>query len=745
VLTRNLADKPVDTLRGVGPGTRSALQRLGIRTLGDLMFHLPFRYEDRTHVTPPHALRQAGEYLVDGRILSSRPVRTPRASGQLVVITDGSAELTLRFFRLHPKQASAFVPGRFIRAFGSVQQLGRTMEMAHPDFQVTLDPPAPPPRTLTPVYPATARLAQTRLRNLVGQACALQWPEEDGYPWTALRVLHAPPGNDLRTIEEARRTLALDELTAYRLVMNELSRERGLARAFPLPRGPGLGRRLLESLGFELTGAQRRVVTEILADLERPVPMLRLLQGDVGSGKTIVAAFAAIRATECRFQTAIMAPTELLATQLHDNLRRWFAHVGIEPVLLTSATPAKDKRRANMAIAAGEAKVVIGTHALIENSVSFARLALVIIDEQHRFGVHQRMRLSQKGETPHQLVMTATPIPRTLNLSLYSDMDVSVLDELPKGRSGISTRVMSQRHRGELLDWLKAMIRGGEQAYWVCTLIEASDDIPARAAEEAFELLMRELPGVRIGLLHGRLKADAKSRVFEQFRAAEIDLLVATTVIEVGVDVPNANAIIIENPERLGLAQLHQLRGRVGRGSRPGYCILLHDGRLSTNARERLRALRDTRDGFKLAEKDLELRGPGEVLGTRQTGDAAFRFATGSGSRPPASRHLVARTPSHAGRVNSICGPVHNFQGTRWQVIGCTLEFSPACQRNSPWWICRVRSPPGRLPLLHRSPETTWSSCTGKTSFSTWDVSTSRMPWTGAPCPPNPYGVYPGP
>lgn len=626
-MTRDLADTPVDTLRGVGPGTRAALSRLGIHTFGDLMFHLPFRYEDRTRLTPLQDLRQAGEYLVDGRILSAQPVRSARATGLLVVITDGFAELTLRFFRLHPRQVSAFAPGRYVRAFGSVQQLGRSTEMTHPDFQVTFDPLPPPAPTLTPIYPATAGLAQTRLRNLVSQVCALPWPEHEGYPWKALRVLHSPPGSDHSMAEDARRSLVLDELTTYRLVMNELTRERRLARAVPLPRGPGLGRRLLESLGFELTGAQRRVITEILADLERPVPMLRLLQGDVGSGKTIVAAFAAIRAAESGCQTAMMAPTELLATQLHANLQRWFAPVGIETVLLTSATPAAEKRRVTAAVAAGEIRVVIGTHALIEKSVSFSRLVLVIIDEQHRFGVHQRMHLSQKGETPHQLVMTATPIPRTLNLSLYSDMDVSVLDELPKGRAGISTRVVSQKHRPGLLGWLTALLRGGEQAYWVCTLIEANDDIPARAAEEAFELLSRELQGVRIGLLHGRLKAEEKSRVFDQFRAAQIDLLVATTVIEVGVDVPNANAIIIENPERLGLAQLHQLRGRVGRGQRPGFCILLHDGRLSANARERLRALRDTQDGFRLAEKDLELRGPGEVLGTRQTGDAAFRFA----------------------------------------------------------------------------------------------------------------------
>ena len=625
-MTGPLPLQPVDTLKGVGPGTRVALSKLGIGTLRQLMFHVPFRYEDRTRATPLSELRQAGDYLVVGRVLSANPIRT-RQPGLLVVITDETAELTLRFFRTHPRQASRFQNGSWVRAFGPVQLVGRHLEMSHPDCEVSYDFPPPPTPDLTPVYPSTAQLPQTRLRKLIGQCCALPWSELEGLPWALLKTIHAPPGNMPSVVDSARRNLALDELTAYRLVMNELTRDRLASTSQALPRGPGLGRKLLERLGFELTGAQRKVLKEVLTDLERPVPMLRLLQGDVGSGKTIIAAFAAIRAAECGCQTVVMAPTELLATQLYQNFSRWLEPLGIRTGLLISSRSAAGKRDTIDLVMRGEVAVVVGTHALIEDKVRFKKLALAVIDEQHRFGVHQRMLLRDKGSRPHQLVMTATPIPRTLNLTLYADMDVSVLDELPPGRSPITTRVMHQKQRAELIEWLKARLQAGEQAFWVCTLIESNDEIPARAAEEAFEQLSAELPGFRIGLMHGRLKGDLKQETFEQFRSGAIDLLVATTVIEVGVDVPNATTIVIEDPERLGVAQLHQLRGRVGRGTLAGHCVLLHQGGLSVVARERLRALRDHQDGFRLAEIDLELRGPGEVLGTRQTGEAAFLFA----------------------------------------------------------------------------------------------------------------------
>lgn len=658
-MTEPLPLQPVGTLKGVGPGTRIALAKLGIGTLRQLMFHVPYRYEDRTRITPLNELRQAADYQVVGRVLSATAIRT-RQPGLLVVITDDAAELTLRFFRAHPRQAARFQTGAWVRAFGPVQLVGRHLEMFHPDCEVSYDFPSPPSPELTPVYPSTAQLPQSRLRKLIGQCCALPWPDLEGLPWSALKTIHAPPENIGSVLETARKSLALDELTAYRLVMNELTRDRLASTAEALLRGPGLGRKLLEQLGFDLTGAQRKVLKEVLTDLERPVPMLRLLQGDVGSGKTIIAAFAAIRAAERGCQTVVMAPTELLATQLYQNFSQWLEPLGIRTGFLISSRSAAEKRDTIDSITRGEIDVVVGTHALIEDNVSFKRLALVVIDEQHRFGVHQRMLLRDKGSRPHQLVMTATPIPRTLNLTLYADMDVSVLDELPPGRSPIATRVMHQKQRTMLIEWLKTRLQAGEQAYWVCTLIETNDDIPARAAEDAFEQLSAELAGFRIGLMHGRLKGDLKQEVFEQFRSGAIDLLVATTVIEVGVDVPNATTIVIEDPERLGIAQLHQLRGRVGRGTLAGYCVLLHQGGLSAVARERLRALRDHHDGFRLAEIDLELRGPGEALGTRQTGEAAFLFA--EPQQDPAllqlasdrAAHIVTVAPDVADRLLNV-------------------------------------------------------------------------------------------
>lgn len=661
-MTTDLSDKSVDTLRGVGPGTRGCLARLGIRTLRELMFHLPLRYEDRTRVTPLAEINGPGEYLIEGRVILARPTHG-KPAGLIVALSDDSAEISLRFFRMQRRQAETFATGCVVRAWGSVNQSGRGLEMVHPDYRIAMDAFPQPPTTLTPVYPLTTGLSQTTLRKLIAQTCALPWPEDDGLPWSTLRELHNLANKQPDRAHELHARLALDELTAYRLVMSALIRKRMAARAPGLPRGPALGRRLLSALGFELTAAQRRTLTEILADLERPVPMLRLLQGDVGSGKTIIAAFAAIRAAESSCQTAVMAPTELLAAQLHANFSKWLGPLGIKTVLLTSAMGARERRDALARISSGDARVVTGTHALIQTHVNFHRLALVVVDEQHRFGVHQRMRLRDKGEAPHQLVMTATPIPRTLTMSLYADMDVSVLNELPKGRLGITTRVMGPSRRAELLAWLKVLISRGEQAYWVCTLIEPNDEIPARAAEEAFEVLGAELPGVRIGLLHGRMKPDQKAAAFRSFSAGETELLVATTVIEVGVDVPNATAIIIEDPDRLGLAQLHQLRGRVGRGNKAGHCILLHDGKLSAVAKERLRALRESQDGFWLAEKDLELRGPGEVLGTRQTGEAMFRIADPFANpellqlASERAERLLAEAPATARRLMDAWSP----------------------------------------------------------------------------------------
>ena len=625
-MTTSLAERPISELKGVGPATRKALARLSIDNHRDLLLHLPYRYEDRSRIVPFSELSPGVESLVEGTIIDVEQVRG-RIPALLVSITDGTSLLSLRFFRLYDRQQKEFSPGRHVRAFGTVQFGHRGQQMFHPDYTLSDIPlPAPQPE-LTPVYPSTKGLTQAMLRKLATAVCSMAWPDNDGYPWSALKRLHHPHSVDISQVEATRRELALDELTAYQLVMREQTRQRLAAMALPLPRGPALGRQLMTSLGFELTGAQRRVIGDVLTDLERPIPMLRLVQGDVGSGKTVIAAFAAIRAAENNCQTAIMAPTELLAEQHFVNFSRWLEPLGIRVTLLTSSVKGPIRKQRLKELADGKVGVAVGTHALFQSQVSFRSLALVIVDEQHRFGVHQRMALRDKGAAPHQLIMTATPIPRTLTMALYADMDVSKVDELPKGRQPITTRVMSQRHRVELLAWLRAVLERGEQAFWVCTLIEANDEIPARAVEDAAESLSAELPGVALAVLHGRMKADEKVDVFARFKRGELSMLVATTVIEVGVDVPNATAIVIEDPDRLGLAQLHQLRGRVGRGDMPSHCVLLHSGRLSESARARLRALRDSQDGFFLAEKDLELRGPGEVLGTRQTGAAAFRLA----------------------------------------------------------------------------------------------------------------------
>ncbi len=625
-MTTPLPDLPISELKGVGPATLKALARLAIEKHRDLLLHLPHRYEDRSRIVPFNELSPELEALVDGTIIDVEQVRG-RVPALLVTITDGTSMLTLRFFRLYARQQNEFTPGRFIRAFGTVQFANRGLQMFHPDYTLSdTRLPSPQPE-LTPVYPATKGLTQATLRKLASAVCSLAWPDEEGWPWTALKRLHRPLSTDISRIESTRRELALDELTAYQLIMREQTRKRLAAMAIPLSRGPALGRQLMASLGFELTSAQRRVIGEVLTDLERPMPMLRLVQGDVGSGKTVIAAFAAIRAAENNCQTVIMAPTELLAEQHAVNFKRWLEPLGISVTLLTAAVKGATRTQCLKELANGKVAVAVGTHALFQSQVAFHRLALVIVDEQHRFGVHQRMALRDKGAAPHQLIMTATPIPRTLTMALYADMDVSKVDELPKGRQPITTRVMSQSQRAELLTWLRAVLGRGEQAFWVCTLIEANDEIPARAAEEANELLTTELPGVALGLLHGRMKPEDKAEVFARFKRGELSMLVATTVIEVGVDVPNATAIVVENPERLGLAQLHQLRGRVGRGNTPSHCVLLHSGNLSETARARLRAMRDSQDGFYLAERDLELRGPGEVLGTRQTGAAAFRLA----------------------------------------------------------------------------------------------------------------------
>ncbi len=623
-------DTSVKALKGVGPKLEATLTRLGIFRVIDLLLHLPLRYQDRSRVTPIAHLRAGEEALIQARIANTA-VTFGKSRSLIVDVEDSSGRAKLRFFHFSRYQQKALSEAVFIRAYGEFRFYGRNLTCAHPEYTTYTTDPGTPTPTLTPIYPITQGLGQTRLRNLATQVCALDWPHSPGTPYDKLRYLHQPPAEArMEDIADTQADIARDELTAYYLVMKGRALARQKSRAIELPRSQALGRTLLENLGFHLTKAQARVVSEVLTDLEKPVPMLRLVQGDVGSGKTVIAAFAAIRAAEQGCQTAVMAPTELLAEQHYLNFSAWLDPLGIRVTLLTGQmTQAQQKSRLEE-IASGDSSVVIGTHALFQQRVHFARLALSIIDEQHRFGVHQRMALQHKSvdeRQPHQLVMTATPIPRTLTMALYADMDVSVIDELPKGRQPITTQTISENDIGAVTEQLLNAIKRGEQAYWVCTLIDESDDIPATAVTQRHETLVGAFPDLRIALLHGRMKSEDKVSVMQAFKAHDVDLLVATTVVEVGVDVPNATQMVIENAERLGLAQLHQLRGRIGRGSLPSFCYLLHNQALSETAQVRLQVMRESQDGFHLAEQDLKLRGPGDILGTRQAGEQSFRVA----------------------------------------------------------------------------------------------------------------------
>ena len=629
------SDDPVTVLRGVGPRTAAALARLDVATVADLLLHLPSRYQDRTRFVSLAEASIGDSCLVRGEIVKADLAYGGRRS-LTATFTDGGGFLTMRLFHFSAHQRDQLRPGLWIRCFGEVRGGPAGREMVHPEYRTSRTEPEPPEPTLTPVYPVTSGLTSPRIRSWIGQAldagAALGGSvlEEESIPALdeGLRFLHRPPANaDQGAFDAARERVAKDELLAHILLMQQRQALRARHSAGALPRGRGLGRELRRNLGFSLTAAQRRVVTEVLTDLEREQPMLRLLQGDVGSGKTVVAAFAAIRAAEQGRQTAVMAPTEILAEQHHESFSTWLSPLGIDVALVTGRMTAKERRVRRDALAGGETLVAVGTHALIQSTVEFDDLALAIVDEQHRFGVHQRMALRNKGRLPHQLVMTATPIPRTLTMALYADMDVSVIDELPPGRKPVVTRVMPNSRRKDAMERIAAACRQGRQAYWVCTLIEESEALDSQAAENVAAELTAELRGLRVGLVHGRLSGADRGAVMGRFKAGEIDVLVATTVIEVGVDVPNASLMVIENPERLGLAQLHQLRGRIGRGSAQSHCILLFEPPLSDIARARLAVMRETGDGFVIAEKDLELRGPGDVLGTRQTGQQSFRVA----------------------------------------------------------------------------------------------------------------------
>ena len=640
---------PLSALTGVGASQSSKLAKIGLHTVQDLLLHLPLRYEDRTQLYPIGELLPGVYATVEGEVLNSSITFGGRRM-MTCQISDGTGILTMRFFNFNAAMKNSLATGRRVLAYGEAKRGKYGAEMIHPEYRIQGDQSAPAVQeTLTPVYPTTEGVKQATLRKLTDQAlelletCAIAelLPPELAQGMMslpeALRTLHRPPPSmqlvDLESGKHpAQHRLILEELLAHNLSMLALRAGAQRYHAQPLTANDTLKETLLAALPFRPTGAQNRVVAEIEQDMGQDFPMMRLVQGDVGSGKTLVAALAALRAIANGKQVALMAPTELLAEQHATNFTAWFEPLGIQVGWLAGKQKGKARIAQQDAIASGQVQMVVGTHAIFQEHVQFNGLALVIIDEQHRFGVHQRLALWEKGQQqgfhPHQLIMTATPIPRTLAMTAYADLDTSVIDELPPGRTPVTTVAIADTRRNEIIERVRnACISEGRQAYWVCTLIEESDLLEAQAAQATWEELSVALPELKIGLVHGRMKPQEKQNVMQAFKQGELHLLVATTVIEVGVDVPNASLMIIENPERLGLAQLHQLRGRVGRGAVASHCVLLYKSPLSKTAQLRLQVLRDSNDGFVIAQKDLEIRGPGELLGTRQTGNAEFKVA----------------------------------------------------------------------------------------------------------------------
>ena len=661
---------PLTTLRGVGAALALRLAQLGVSAPVDLLFLLPLRYEDRTRLHPIGALSPGQRVVIEGEVLLS-DINFRRRRQLLVRLSDNSGSITLRFFHFSSAQREGLARGTRLRCFGEVRRGALGLEMVHPEYRRVSTDPEPLSQTLTPIYPLTEGITQTRLRGLIQQVLATltsaalpellppEWVPSQDLPTlrAALQFMHDPPvGTDATLLASGRhpaqQRLAFEELLAHQLSLMELRRMVRRELATTLPDAAQLQPRLLAALGFTLTGAQRRVSAEIDQDLRGQQPMMRLIQGDVGCGKTAVAALAAARAIGSGTQVALMAPTELLAEQHARSLVRWFDPLGMRVALLTGSLPARQRRATQQSIASGEVSLVIGTHALFQESVEFKSLALVIVDEQHRFGVQQRLALREKGGSagrmPHQLIMTATPIPRTLAMSAYADLDVSVIDELPPGRTPVRTVVIPEERRSEIVARIVETCAQGRQVYWVCPSIEESEEQQFQAAEESAAVLAAALPEVRVGLVHGRMPPKAKSAVMQAFNANQIQLLVATTVIEVGVDVPNASVMVIENAERMGLAQLHQLRGRTGRGAHESSCVLLYRTPLSELARARLAVIRDSSDGFEIAQRDLELRGPGELLGTRQAGLAQLRVAD-----LVRDAHLLAGVRTAATRIMS--------------------------------------------------------------------------------------------
>lgn len=643
-MSQSILLEPVTTLRGVGAKMASRLAEIGIRSLEDLLFHFPLRYQDRTQVTPIAGLRDQVDAVIKGTVRGAA-VTMGRRRTLLVKVEDSTGLLTVRFFHFRQAQVTQFKTGARVQLFGTPRRLGSGTEVIHPEYRLgeTADLVEP---ALTPVYPTVSGIGQSTWRKLCGQALAalnrqppedlLQGITEDRITLSeAIAFLHnPPPGTELDPIHggvhPAQIRLAREELIAHQLTVQGVRDTERKHQAPSITSAAEITQQFIAGLPFAPTAAQMRVAKELAADMAQPQPMLRLVQGDVGSGKTLVAAQATLDTIAAGYQVAFMAPTELLAEQHHANLAGWFDELGLPVAWLSGRIKGKARQAVLEQLAHGQAPVVVGTHALFQDDVVFQRLGLIIVDEQHRFGVHQRLSLADKGadgQHPHQLALTATPIPRSLAMVAYGDLDCSIIDELPPGRQPVTTTLIDSTRREAVIRRVGAACQEGRQAYWVCTAIEESDTLDIEAAEATADQLGSALPGVSVGMVHGRLKPQEKASVMAAFKAGDIQLLVATTVIEVGVDVPNASLMIIDNAERLGLAQLHQLRGRVGRGATESHCLLMFKQPLSDTAQQRLTTMQESSDGFLIAERDLAIRGPGELLGTRQTGLAAFRIA----------------------------------------------------------------------------------------------------------------------
>jgi ATP-dependent DNA helicase RecG len=642
---QDLSD-PIISLNGLGPKAQDKLNNIGIYNLEHFLFHLPIRYQNKTKFTSIDDAQVGSEVLVQLTIDRLEEVATRQRQLLCYLSDESNRTLLLRFFHFNQYQKQQLVRGDIIQCFGEVK-IGRDgLEMHHPEYRlISKNQPNLLEKTLSPIYPLTGNIHQAQLKKWINVALETlkKSPLSDNFEnlaknsmpslKQALETLHHPKeGENIDQIAEFRhisqQRLIIEELCAHQLSLLKLKNERKSKISNIFKISDSLPKQLSKNLGFKLTNAQQKSVDEINTDLSSNHPMLRLLQGDVGSGKTIVAVFACLQAAENGFQTAIMAPTEILATQHLQGFASYLAPLGVEVAFLTGSQNAAERAEQLETIESGNAQVVIGTHALFQESVIFNKLGLVVIDEQHKFGVHQRLSLAQKAHnTPHQLVMTATPIPRSLTMSAYADLDSSIIDELPPGRTPVKTIALSSERKSEVVEKIKQVCRDDNQVYWVCTLIEESEALRAESATNTHQYLQESLPGLSVVLIHGKMHKDEKSEIMDKFSQGEIHVLVATTVIEVGVNVPNASLMVIENSERLGLAQLHQLRGRVGRGADASICILMYQAPLSANATERLDILRQTNDGFMIANKDLELRGPGEILGTQQTGIADMKIA----------------------------------------------------------------------------------------------------------------------